>query len=232
LEDVVSRINTPALATLAITFYDPDLFDTPSLRDFISRTEIVKSLRKASISFFNDTSTGSITFYPEEIPNDWNLDLRIEHWESESEWGFSSLAKLYCSSLPRLPTLKFLEIELHDNRRYRTDYRYDYMESAEWLKLLRPFIFVRDLVLSEGVGELLAPTLQELARGNVTGVLPMLQNIFLKEPYQLMDTQEAFGQFIAARQHAGHPVNYPHWLGGGDPRCEVNQGASLAHTLL
>ena len=53
--------------------------------------------------------------------------------------------------------------------------------------------------------------LQELVGGRTTGVLPILQNIFLEGLRPSGPVQEAIGQFVAARQVAGHPVIVTRW---------------------
>jgi hypothetical protein len=51
LEDILPRIDTPLLCEVDITFFDQPAFDTPSLRDFISRTEIFKAPLRAHMTF-------------------------------------------------------------------------------------------------------------------------------------------------------------------------------------
>jgi hypothetical protein len=70
---------------------------------------------------------------------------------------------------------------------------------------------VKDLFLSVELALRVAPALQDLAMGNVTEVLPVLQNVFLEEPESLGPAQEAIRQFVAARQLSGHPVAIHRW---------------------
>jgi hypothetical protein len=54
--------------------------------------------------------------------------------------------------------------------------------------------------------------LRELVAGeSVSEVLPALRSVFLEEPLPLGPVQEAIGQFVAARQLAGHPITVSHW---------------------
>jgi hypothetical protein len=93
------------------------------------------------------------------------------------------------------------------------------MEPTQYLELLQPFTSVKDLVVSDESVEVVTLALQELTYGNVTGVLPRLQNLFLKELQLSMPIQEAVGQFIAARQLSGHPVNVYHLDGDREYIC-------------
>jgi hypothetical protein len=212
LEDIVSRVNSPSLTTLetTITLFNEHVFDTHSLRDFITRTEIIKTLRRAHISF------NAITFYqePEESIHYWNpANLRISC--HRIDWRCVSLAELCSSSLPPLPTLERLMLDIHRD----TQYWYQDMGPTQWLEFLRPFTVVKDLVVSKESVEVVTLALHDLAYENVTGVLPMLQNLFLEALQLSMPTQEAVGQFIAARQLSGHPVNVYYLGGAGGYRC-------------
>jgi hypothetical protein len=107
--------------------------------------------------------------------------------------------------------LKRLELEIYGDGQDL----YEDMDPTQWLELLRPFTFVEDLVVSDGLVEPVTLALQELACENVMGLLPKLQNLFLKELQPSTDTREDVGQFIAARQCADHPVNVHHLDGEG-----------------
>ena len=76
-----------------------------------------------------------------------------------------------------------------------------------------PFTVVKSLYLSKEIAVRVAPALQDLTRGlgNVTEVLPVLQNIFLEEPQSLGPAQEAIRQFLAARQRSRCPVAIHRW---------------------
>jgi hypothetical protein len=51
-----------------------------------------------------------------------------------------------------------------------------------------------------------APVLQELVGERMTEVLPALKTLFLEETSQTGHVEAAIGQFVAARQLAGHPI--------------------------
>ena len=51
LEDIVSRIDTPLLDCLGITFFNQLMFDTPLLSHFISRTETFTAVHYADVFF-------------------------------------------------------------------------------------------------------------------------------------------------------------------------------------
>jgi hypothetical protein len=193
LEDVMSRIDTPLLDDMDITFFNQLVFDTPQLRYFISRTGNFKAPDHASIHFDDD----DVTVEPFRT-----LSLRISC--EPSEWQLSSLSQLYNSALSPLPTLEYLEIHNHRN------YWKDDMENVQWLELLRQFTSVKDLVLSMKSFRLVAPALNELDGESITEVLPALKNIVIQGPQPSEPVNKALGNFISTRQLLGSPVTVQH----------------------
>ena len=49
LEDIVGRIDAPALDRFTITFFNQLVFDTPLLRNFFSRTEVFQETHRAEV---------------------------------------------------------------------------------------------------------------------------------------------------------------------------------------
>ena len=82
---------------------------------------------------------------------------------------------------------------------------------VQWLELLRPYTAVKSLYTSRQFKSHIALALQELVGERVTEVLPVLQTLFLEKGLPLETIQEAIGQFVAARQLAGHPIAVSHW---------------------
>jgi len=110
------------------------------------------------------------------------------------DWQLSSLAQVCGLSLPLHYTLEYLKIISH----WRSVYGQGDTESSQWLELLYPFMSVKELVLSSGLVPLVTPALKELARGRVTEVLPVLQNLHLEGPQWLepIDSEGPIQQFI------------------------------------
>jgi hypothetical protein len=84
------------------------------------------------------------------------------------------------------------------------------IKSSQWLELFHPFTAVKELHLSWDSAPLIAPALQELVGDRVTEVLPALQKLSLTNPLP-RPVQETTGQFVAARQLAGHPIAASIW---------------------
>ncbi len=205
LEDILSRVDTPVLDDINITFFNQLVFDTPLLRHFISRTktftaphrvEMTLSTSEVVVDLFrrNGTASGQV--------------LRLYISCKALDWQLSSLAQVCSSSFPPYPTLEHLVI---DEIQLFPPQRHDNMEDGQWLELLRPFASVKDLDLSGGLVPFVAPALQEISGERVTEVLPTLQNLFLAGPQPSGPVKEAIGKFIVARQLSECPVTVHHW---------------------
>lgn len=93
------------------------------------------------------------------------------------------------------------------------------LESTQWLELLSPFTYVKNLYLSKRFVLRIVLALQKLIEGLEWGtkVLPALQNIFLEELPSGVDSgrfQQAVEQFVYARQLSGQPIVVSQWVIG------------------
>jgi len=203
LEDIVSRLEAPLLSYTEITFFNRLVFDTPLLRHFISRTEIVRAAYQADISC--DENTVLFILYSRNGTEQMTLSISCK----PLDWQISSLAQVCSTSFPPLPALESLDIGIHNGRDSPLEWQDD-MEDTQWLDLLHPFTSVKNLHLSEDSVPFVAPALQELSGGIVTEVLPALQNIFLPSSQPSEPVKEAIEKFTAARQLSGCPVTVHH----------------------
>ncbi|KAF8500307.1 hypothetical protein F5888DRAFT_1373845 [Russula emetica] len=117
-------------------------------------------------------------------------------------------------SVPRLcppvSTLEVLYIFESLNRQPRWQ---DDVENTLWLDLLRSFVAVKNLYLSEKFVPRIAPSLQELVRGRTTEVLPIRENIFLESFLPFVPLHEGIEKFVAARRLTSYPVAVSLWDG-------------------
>jgi hypothetical protein len=76
------------------------------------------------------------------------------------------------------------------------------------------YIYVKNLYISEHIGQCIVPALQELVGGRATEVLPALQNIFLEgQPMAAIGTCP--GHSAGGCQAAGHQSPYSSFLWAG-----------------
>ena len=205
LEVLVAGIDAPKLSRLEITFFDDIIFETSKLIQFISRAPKLNALKKACINVFSYPASINLSSKTFRDGADVRLEISFKEFESQ----LSSLERVCTSCLPPLPTLE--DLYFYDDLRPDLNDNID-NEPQLWVELLRPFSAVKNLYLSENVASCVAPALQELVEGRTTEVpptvLPNLENIFVGG---LQPVQEGIGQFVAARQAAGHPTAFSNW---------------------
>ena len=198
LEEILAWIDAPLLDELHIIFFNQIIFDTPQLFLFISRRPTLRTLEEGYIEF---RSGAIIVKFPSQTPDHEVLSVEISC--TASEWQLSSLEQVCTSSLPTLSTLE--DLHIFENRKYPPR-RQDDVENTLWLDLLRSFVAVKNLYLSEEFVPRIAPALQELVGGRATEVLPNLENISLEDSQPSRPLHEGIEKFVAARRLTSRPV--------------------------
>jgi hypothetical protein len=173
-------------------------FDTPQLFQFIGRTPTLKAPEKGRIAFSDDAI---MVKFPSRS-SDYGA-LRVHIRCTASGWQLSAAEQVCASSLPPVSTLEDLYILEYPDARPHWQ---DDVESTSWLELLRPFVAVKNLYISEEFVPRIAPALEELVGVRTTEVLPTLENIFLAGPQPSGPLPEHIEKFVAARQLISHPV--------------------------
>ena len=198
LEEILARIDAPRLEELHITFFNQIIFDTPQLFLFISRRPTLRALEVGYIEF---GSGAIIVKFPSQASDRGVLSVEIAC--TASEWQLSSLEQVCTSSLPTISALE--DLHIFENREYPPHWQDD-VENRLWLDLLRSFVAVKHLYLSEGFVPRIAPALQELVGGRTMEVLPTLENISLEGLPPSRPLHEGIEKFVAARRLTSHPV--------------------------
>ena len=205
LEHLVACIDAPHLNYLFITFFNDIEFDTPELVHFIGRTPSFKAPDRARLVFLDSAVRVEFPLQPSG-----NGELNVGISCKELDWQLSSLVE-FCSLLfPPLSTSKHLYI--YDRQPSLPDSQDDF-ENNQWLDILRPFIAVKNLYISEQLAPRIVVVLQKLVGGGMAEVtaLPKLQNIFLEELRPSGPVQEGIEQFVDGRQLSGNTINVSHW---------------------
>ena len=203
LEDLVAGINAPQLYVLDITFFNDIELDTSQFVQFISRTPKLRAPENAQITLRDDHIGVDVSSETSDYRS-----FKVTILCKGLDWQLSSLG-LVCTSC-RSPLSMLEGLSFYEVSRSQPDRKVD-IENGLWLELLQPFTNVKNLYLSEKVVPRIVPALQELVGGRTTEVLPTLQNIFLGGPESLGPVQEGIGQFVAARQVAGHSIAVSRW---------------------
>ena len=202
LDDLVACIDTPQLNHLSITFFNDIVFNTPQLVRFITHTPMSKAFEKAYITLHPHAATLS------QSPTSRYEGLNVGILCKGLDWQLSSLEQVCTSCLP--PFYMLEDLYFYEDLRWQPDWK-NSVENRQWLELLRPFMAVKNLYLSENFASRIAPALQELVEGRTTDVLLALQNIFLKGLESPGSVQESIRQLVAARQVANHSIGIFPW---------------------
>jgi hypothetical protein len=115
---------------------------------------------------------------------------------SESEFPALDHWEICTSSLPSTSDVE--DLYIFESRPRESDYEDD-IDDSLWLELLRSFVAVKNLYISEEFVPHIVPTLQELAEERMTEVLPTLENIFLEGFQSSGPLHEDIEMFVAAR---------------------------------
>ena len=206
-EDLLSRIDTPRLYQLSITFFWEIRFDTTELNQFISRTPIFGPYDEARLMV--EKCSGLIRLQSHHEPSDNGMvEIKIRSPMSNRE--LSSLARICTASLRHLLTMETLYI--HEDFYSKSSFKDD-IGNTFWLNILLAFTTVKYLYLSKASALCIAPVLQELT------MLPTLQSIFLEGFQPSEPVHDGIRQFISARQLIDRPIAISAWE--RYPKCET-----------
>jgi hypothetical protein len=201
LEQLVTRIDTPQLDYMNISFFHQINFDISRLAQFINRTPTLGGAGDEALVEFDDWES-SVSLIVHYRTLEIGILCRNPHQQ------LLSVTQVCNSSLHRLSAVGVLYIR---HEYLRLVWKNDVIENTLWLQLLLPFTAVKNLYLSKEFAPGIAAALQELVGGRITEVLPSLQNIFVEGLEPSGPFQENIGQFVAARQLSDHPIAISIW---------------------
>ena len=202
LEDFVSRIDAPLLASVDITFVHQYFFETPQLHQFFSRTGKLRTLNQPSLGYEEEYAFIKVSTESDSV----SFPLYLSILCVKSDLLPSSMAQVCSSSLPPFSTLDVLRVE-----RYWGSHMHDNIDNTRLLELLRRFTTVKSLYLNGDTELRVLSALQDLPKGRVTDVLPALKNLFLEGHTLSEPLWAAIAQFVGARQLSGHPIIVHGW---------------------
>jgi len=194
----VSLIDAPLLNLVDTQFFDQLIFDTPQLFRFIGRARKLRSPKRATVSFYHNLV--KIVLGPRKTTAGFALRISC----SRSDRQISSVVQTCSNNLTLLSNVERLDIR--GDECLLPDWQ-ENINSTQWLDLLRPFIAVERLHISERLGPLIVDALQELARERTITVLPVLQSLFFEGLLpSVPGIRDAIDPFIAARHISGLPL--------------------------
>jgi hypothetical protein len=200
VEDLVSRIDAPALEQIDITFLEQPTFGIPRLSRFIGRTKEVKSPHRTSIRLSEDDITITQHFQrrPSSVSGTFQLQIPCEELDRQVP-----LLIHVCRHLSELLSgVERFDIKAFPRMSSWSDG--EEMDSSVWLELFRPFRGVKKLEVAGGLVSNIASALERVTGEMARIVLPALRDLHLFDsPPPSASTIEPF---IAARQLCNRPV--------------------------
>lgn len=203
VEDLVSRIDAPALGQIKITFFEQPTFGIPRLARFIGRTKEAKSPHHTSVRLSEETTT--ITQY-------------FRRPSCTASTGGTFQLEIPCEELDRqVPLLihvcrylsePFAGVERFDIEAYPWSSGWtegEEIDSTVWLELFRTFRGAKRFEVSGGVLVTSVASAFERATGEMARiVLPALRDLHLLDGEPSVST--SIDPFIAARLLCNRPV--------------------------
>ena len=205
LDELVARNNAPPLDDVNLTLFGELRLSSAQFLRFVNQAQRIHALSQANVAFCGHRI--EVTFLTQaRTAVHTNVSLEFPCGESDQ---LRYLARVCSSPLCLLFTLERLNIfeYAHSPREWEEDD----MEWTHWLNILRRFITVKDMYLSEQVVPRVSFALRELTEHQVTEVLPMLQHLFLEGLESSEAVQNTFGEFISTRRLSGHPLVIHSW---------------------
>ena len=200
VEDLVSRIDAPALKQVNIVFFEQPTFGIPRLSRFISRTkELMRSLCHTSIQLSEDDVTVICTSPDPASPTPGKLQLQVACEELDRQLPLlihiSRQLSDLLSGVDRFSIEAFSQLSSWLER--------EEMDSTQWLELLRPFRNLKRFDVTGSLVQCIASALEPVTGEMARIVLPALHDLYLVDS----QTPISIDPFIAARQLYGRPVS-------------------------
>ncbi|KAH9037998.1 hypothetical protein EDB83DRAFT_2524575 [Lactarius deliciosus] len=182
LEDIMTRVDTPQLDSIDITYADYFHFRATELSKFIERSPIKpSSFAHGRISFEYDGI--SFYLYRKINPDERTVAIKVSSCEGIHE-EVCDMARVLNQTSAMLSDVVHLEITIDEDR--TSELERDYMYYIEWLELFRPFPTVKKLRIHKELAESIVHVLKGQTEEADTQVLPALKSIRMKDrpPHQ------------------------------------------------
>ena len=205
LVDFIAQIDTPLLDQLDMTFFSDVIFEIPRLYKFLDRGDGRKPFARAKLRLCR---WRAMIFL--ESSSNFKMDIACK----VSDWPLESMTQLCDQLIPLLSQVEKLEIhedcwdraEFLDNDEEELQ---EIVEDPDWLELLNPFVSVKSLYIADRLGLILSSVLERITGERVTGVLPALQNLFIRPNEKFVE--KTMTSFVSARQLYDHPIVVQRW---------------------
>jgi hypothetical protein len=200
VEDLVSRIDAPALGQINIAFIEHPTFGIPRLARFIGRTKEAKLPHHTSVRLSDEIMITQYFRRPScADSSSGTFQLRIPCDELDRQISLLIHVCQYISE--PLSGVERFEIEAFPRSFNQMDG--EEMDTSVWLELFRSFRGAKSLEVSGGLVTSVASALERATGEMARIVLPALRDLHMLNSSSASTSVE---QFIAARQLCNRPV--------------------------
>jgi hypothetical protein len=198
LEEIVSRLDFPALGKITIRLFNQIFFEIPQFRRSILR---LKALGSPTWVFVTHSAKSvSVVFVQQGKPSNENCFLGTSC--KRLDWQLSFVTQISNQLSPLLSNVHSLSIKAGHHKLPTGE---EDMDPAQWLELFRPFTHLTEVYVWEK--QLVPGIVQALVMEDMAaGVLPGMTSLHLSGYRSSPSVAEAAERFIATRSLAGHAV--------------------------
>jgi hypothetical protein len=173
-EDLVARIDTPAVITAETSFFDRLNFTIPHFLQFISRTQIPRSLEGAKLNFVGTSVYIHVGHRDPPVGKEFRMALCISYCVLDSP--SAHLVQICGKISPILYNVERLFVATrppgYESMTTDPDWK-DYVDNPKWLELFHAISALQKPIPPK-VGRIIASALLELTGKVVMDALPML----------------------------------------------------------
>ena len=193
-EDLVSRIDTPVIRVLEISFFYRHFYDFSQLSQFISRVEVFKSPVRAQISLLYGAAEVSVSL---QTGTDEPASLLLETSCNELYLQLRHFLQVCSSSL--LPFSNVESLAISSVHQLQQSQWGPAAEDFLWLDLLHAFPTVKVLNIDKNSLAPVAYTLKEVVKERITEMFPAIRELSIGEQLPSEPILRAIGKFATAR---------------------------------
>ena len=196
LEALLPWVNFPLLERFQVYFINQMTYSIPHLQQFMSTAGNLRPIA-ITLDFYEDYL--HMSAYPREGARVYTLAMALDG--SHLDWQVASAAQVFHAIETVFSAVEHLTLRY--NRHLVSSEWNNEVDRTQWRELFRTFCNVKAFSVEEDLVGQLSRSLQSSEGESPTELLPELQELSY---YSTDGSQDAFAQFIEARQKACRPV--------------------------
>ncbi|KAH8982476.1 hypothetical protein EDB86DRAFT_3086141 [Lactarius hatsudake] len=200
LENLVTKIDAPALERFTVTLFEQSTFNIPQLSKFIGRTRTLRSPHQTSIELSEAEIVVTHDFrLSSRSPSSGNFKLQVLYEEEDLQ--MATLVHISRQLSASLASPERLDVTASSDLFVWRDP--GEADAVQWLEFLRLFPGVKKLEVSSTLASIIASAFEQVTR--TLDILPLLSELHIGGSQASMSS--SIESFAAVRERSGHPVS-------------------------